>query len=611
MSGSFLSSQTGPAGVATSSTNVFWLKADAGTSSTVNNTAISLWSDQSGNSIDVTQTVSAQQPLYTTNVINGFPAILFDNSTTSNQNDKMIGPDSPILDNTSGYTFFMVTRPMSLDNSNARAIISKRTTVSVDESFMLFYYTSNKLNIDVQTTDNRFASGTTFSNSTNFLSCLIYDGSVATASRCALYSEETFDKYASETNSLVPDNSSPILIGTTDAGDGRPYGGYIAEIIIYREALTSVSRIIVNNYLSAKYNIALSANDKYLGDNTANGDYDREVAGLGQETTGSNPSFSASISGGITIAATAGLNNADYILAGHAVATNTTIISDVGGMTGSNNARWLRIWYVDVTNTSTNINTNIEFDMSDGGMGAFTLGAASNYVLLYRAGQSGSWTELSSASSVSGDRVQFSNITLTTDGYYTLGTRDFNNSPLPIELVYFDAVPNQNQVDLSWQTASEKNTKKFIIEKTRNGIDFEMVASVSANGQSSSLKNYKDIDTHPYPGLSYYRLTEMTMGDQLNHFPLVAVSFGTDPEFVVFPNPSENVFYIQTSLSENSSVKLSIHDLSGKGCYEKNFITTKKNEVLFFEAKNKLNSGTYLLSVSFMDKTFSQKIILK
>src|SRR4051812_3052732 len=82
--------QTGPAGVSTSATNVFWIKADAGTSSTVNATAISSWNDASGNGMNMTQTVSVQQPSFVTNVMNGFPAIQFDNNGTAGQNDKMI-----------------------------------------------------------------------------------------------------------------------------------------------------------------------------------------------------------------------------------------------------------------------------------------------------------------------------------------------------------------------------------------------------------------------------------------------------------------------------------------------------------------------------------------
>lgn len=88
----FLFSQTGPAGVGTSATNVFWLKADAGTSSSVNATPISSWNDASGNGLNVAQTVAVQQPSFAANVINGFPAIQFDNNGASGQNDKMLGP---------------------------------------------------------------------------------------------------------------------------------------------------------------------------------------------------------------------------------------------------------------------------------------------------------------------------------------------------------------------------------------------------------------------------------------------------------------------------------------------------------------------------------------
>ena len=144
------SAQTGPGGVGNSANNVLWLKADAGTSSSTNSTAISFWNDQSGNGLNVTQTVSAQQPSFATNILNGFPAIQFDNVNAANLNDKMLGPDSPLLDNTSGYSFFMVTRPQTVDN-NARVIVSKRTTVAVDQSFMQFFFTGGTFYTDIQT----------------------------------------------------------------------------------------------------------------------------------------------------------------------------------------------------------------------------------------------------------------------------------------------------------------------------------------------------------------------------------------------------------------------------------------------------------------------------
>ncbi len=130
--------QTGPGGVGTSANNMLWLKADAGTNTTSNGTAVSNWTDQSGNSNTVSQATNNKQPIYTTNVINGNPAILFDNNNGTN--DKLVGADASSLDNTTGYTFFTISRPLTLDGG-ARSIVSKRTNVGIEQSFMLFYYT--------------------------------------------------------------------------------------------------------------------------------------------------------------------------------------------------------------------------------------------------------------------------------------------------------------------------------------------------------------------------------------------------------------------------------------------------------------------------------------
>jgi hypothetical protein len=604
----FSPAQSGPAGVGSSANNVFWLKADKGTSSSINNTPISAWNDQSGNGINVSQTVTAQQPSFATNVINGMPAIQFDNITTTN--DKMIGPDSPILDNTSGYSFFTVTRPQNLDG-NARVVVSKRTTVSVDQSFMLFYYLSNRFHVDIQTTDNRFNSATALTSGNNYIIDVIYDGSLASGSRSRLYIGETLDVSASESATLVPNNTSPIILGTTDASDPRPYGGYISEVIVYRTALVPAERIIVNNYLSAKYNIGLAANDKYAGDNNGNGDYDLEVAGIGQESTGSNNAFSTSVCGGLGLTAASGLDNTDYVMAGHAVALNALETADVGGMSGTNNGRWLRVWYFDVTNTSTSVSANMQFSATDGGMGSAPFGAtASDYVLLYRSGQTGNWTELATANSVAGDKAFFNNVTLTADGYYTLGSKNHSLSVLPVELVDFVATPEANKVILKWNTASEKNNNGFEIEKTIDGDHFEKLAFVKGAGNSSSNTLYAGEDLQPYRGLSYYRLKQIDFSGGTTYSRLAAVYCDVEPEsLTLYPNPAEACFYISSKAFEDSKVTVQIIDSWGKTCFNKVFSPGKNTMAV--DTENKLAHGSYCVLISTAEQTYMRRIILR
>lgn len=600
-------SQTGPAGVGSSSNNVFWVKADAGTSSTVSGSAISSWADQSGNSVVMNQTVAAQQPSFVSNVINGFPAVQFDN--VSNTNDKLIGPDLSIFDNTSGYTFFTVTRPQVLDGA-ARVIVSKRTTVSVDQSFMLFYYTGNKLHVDIQTTDNRFNTTTAFSANNNYLIDVLYDGSRPTASRVAVYIEDNLDCYGAETATLVPDNASPLIMGTTDASDPRPYGGYIAEVILYREALGPAQRIIVNNYLSAKYNIALSGNDKYAGDNAGNGDYDRDVAGIGSESAGSSTSFSPSVSSGLGMSVASGLDAGDYVMVGHAMPTNSVNFTDVGGMTGVYNGRWDRVWYIDVTNTLTALSMNLEFDMSDGGVGTVAAATPSNYVLLYRAAQSGTWTQVTTASSVSGDRVLFNGVALSGDGYYTLGSLNVAASPLPVDLIHFSATAEKNAVELNWSTATEKNSRNFVVQRSANGIQFDDLATVAAGGNSSQNSNYNFTDHAPLAGISYYRLKQRDRNGESKLSNLVSVNMN-NADLVLYPNPVSARLCVKGSGAEAGPVSLQVYDSKGQlllGSTNENPANTSE---LCWDLRQRLSPGTYLVRVSAQGGTITRTIILE
>ena len=83
--------------------------------------------------------------------------------------------------------------------------------------------------------------------------------------------------------------SNPLQIGASGAGTGGDtFNGDISELLVYSDTLSEAQRIIVENYLSAKYGLSLAANDLYTMDNAANGNYDFEVAGIGVGADGSS-----------------------------------------------------------------------------------------------------------------------------------------------------------------------------------------------------------------------------------------------------------------------------------------------------------------------------------
>jgi len=605
--------QTGPAGVGTAANNVLWTKGDvevyndAGVTLATNGNNVQRWNDMSGNSDHANQTVLANRPNYVTSVINSLPVIRY----TAANNDLLM---STTVGTGNAASVWAVASYATLPSSNPGifqgAPAGSGSSVGAGDKSIGMWVTNAVgtrvwgRGIQSNNTQQQISQVTTLSMNTFYIINNMYNG---------VASINQFVNNAAAGN--VAYNGT--LKSWADVSIGRQgtesWNGDIAEVIAFNIALNSAQRNIVDNYLSAKYDIALSSNDKYAGDISGNGSYDYEVAGVGIETTGSNPSFSASICGGLGISTTGtGFDNTDYILAGHATTTNSQVSTDVGGMTGTNNARWHRIWYVDITNTGTNIQANVEFDMSDGDVGAVTLGVNTDYVLLYRAAQTGNWTELTTATSVVGDRVLFNAFSFVNDGYYTIGTKNSVNSPLPIELLSFDAIKNDNKVDINWKTASETMNDYFTLERSKDGISFETVSIIKGSSNSKNLIEYSETDFNPLDGISYYRLKQTDLNGQYSYSKIVAVNyhFG-DIGMDVYPNPSNGDFKINVSNIENQEVLVLVKDITGKECFSKVILTNRNEELIAVDLEGKLVPGTYLVLASSVNKLYSKKIIVK
>jgi len=132
--------------------------------------------------------------------------------------------------------------------------------------------------------------------------------------------------------------------------------GDIAELRVYNRALNDAERVIVQNHLSARYGIALAANDLYAGKSAAAGGCFRDVVGIGCATNGAAGLWPGSVttsdaSGELTMAVLSGTLTMDgeYVLAGHGVVSNQWIYS--GRQTSGATYRWRREWYLDATRT--------------------------------------------------------------------------------------------------------------------------------------------------------------------------------------------------------------------------------------------------------------------
>ncbi len=111
---------------------------------------------------------------------------------------------------------------------------------------------------------------------------------------------------------------------------------------------------------------------------------------------------------------------------------------------------------------------------------------------------------------------------------------------LPIELVSFNAAVNQGTVQIEWSTAHQENFDFFAIERSVDGIDFEVIGEVNGPADSHHILDYKFVDHVPLFHRSYYRLKAIDLDGSFEHSSLVYVDYEpkrTTAAPIVFPNP--------------------------------------------------------------------------
>ncbi|MEZ4825538.1 MAG: kelch repeat-containing protein [Bacteroidia bacterium] len=163
---------------------------------------------------------------------------------------------------------------------------------------------------------------------------------------------------------------------------------------------------------------------------------------------------------------------------------------------------------------------------------------------------------------------------------------DGGSAPAPVELLNFSAVAQENSVALSWITASELNNDFFTIERSANGLAYELVAKVPGQGNGTTTRTYSLSDFLPYAGWSYYRLSQTDFDGKVEVFPVVQVFFDRDAQtFRIYPNPliADRTLYIDWLAKGESVVSLTLINTVGQAILRKEWLMNNQTESLELE----------------------------
>lgn len=174
-----------------------------------------------------------------------------------------------------------------------------------------------------------------------------------------------------------------------------------------------------------------------------------------------------------------------------------------------------------------------------------------------------------------------------------------STTPLPIELMDFSGY-RYNQVNvLKWTTVSELNSDYFLVEKSRNGLDFEVIEKIQALGNSYNPFDYSATDSKPFVGITYYRLNFFDLDGTNEYSKTIAVSDDVSKELKVssiFPNPGTTELNISYSVSTKSALKIEMMDASGRTL--KTAQTEVKGNGTYTVKTDEMGAGLYLVVIT-------------
>ncbi len=139
-------------------------------------------------------------------------------------------------------------------------------------------------------------------------------------------------------------------------------------------------------------------------------------------------------------------------------------------------------------------------------------------------------------------------------------------APLPVELLSLDAQCANENVIVSWKTASEHNTLNFIVERSENGSMWNEIQTVEAAGNSNSIREYAIEDAGAARGLNYYRLIQIDQdGVEKIYGPVMSNCGSEDNIFMSFPNPSDDEITLVFNNKEYvGQSTLTVRDANGR-----------------------------------------------
>jgi hypothetical protein len=191
------------------------------------------------------------------------------------------------------------------------------------------------------------------------------------------------------------------------------------------------------------------------------------------------------------------------------------------------------------------------------------------------------------------------------------------NKPALADLLDFNAEVVDKQVDLTWKSKSNIPVRKFIVQRSSDGIKFSDIGEVDASANSIHEIQYKDFDTKPLAGTSYYQIKQVNLDGSYKYSIPVKIEY-TDISgnhfqvLTIGPNPfDQNFNSVVITPPDRDHIDLTLYNTTGQVVYSKRFEALGSYTKIEFNEGSQLTPGIYIANITDGRNNITKKLYRK
>jgi len=91
-------------------------------------------------------------------------------------------------------------------------------------------------------------------------------------------------------------------------------------------------------------------------------------------------------------------------------------------------------------------------------------------------------------------------------------------------IVFFQIESEQKCAELSWITMNEIDSDYFAVERSANGIEWQILKKIESAGNYFCQQEYSFVDVAPLHGTSYYRLRQVDLNGSFSFSKVMSIT---------------------------------------------------------------------------------------